>query len=162
MPRPRLCRRVRFWPGVTHFKPAGIRLAEINEVVLSMGEFEAIRLCDLEEISQKDAAKKMNVSQPTLQRTLASARKKIADALANGKSIRIEGGEYKMVAPRGQGRGLRRGMGSGMRKGRMGGKAAGPAGRCVCPHCKYSTPHARGVPCTQRKCPKCGVLMIRE
>lgn len=162
MPRPRLHRRIRFWPGVTHFKPAGIRLAEINEVVLSMGEFEAIRLCDLEEISQKDAAKKMNVSQPTLQRTLASARKKIADALANGKSIRIEGGEYKMVAPRGQGRGLRRGMDAGMGKGRMGGVAAGPSGRCVCPHCKYSTPHTRGVPCTQRKCPKCGAMMARE
>ena len=84
MPRPRLHRRIRFWPGVTHFKPAGIQLAELAEVTLTMGEFEAIRLCDLEETSQKEAAKKMKISQPTLQRTLVSARKKIADALANG------------------------------------------------------------------------------
>ena len=161
MPRPRLHRRIRFWPGVTYFKPAGIRLAELHEVVLTMGEFEAIRLCDLEDISQKDAAKKINVSQPTLQRMLASARKKIADALANGKSIRIEGGEYKMVAPRGPGRGLRRGMPQGMGRGRMGGVAAGPEGECVCPKCGATVPHQRGVPCTERKCPECGAMMTR-
>jgi len=161
MPRPRLRRRVRFWSGITHFKPAGVRLAELQEVVLTMGEFEAIRLCDLEEVSQKEAAQKMKVSQPTLQRTLSSARKKIADALANGKSIRIEGGEYKMVAPRGQGRGLRRGMDPGMGKGRMGGTAAGPVGECMCPKCGNRIPHQRGLPCTERKCPKCGSMMAR-
>ncbi len=161
MPRPRLFRRVRFMPGVTYFKPAGIRLVELEEVVLTMGEFEAVRLCDLEETSQKEAAKKMKISQPTLQRTLAAARKKIADALANGKSIRIEGGEYKMVAPRGPGRGLRRGMPAGMGRGRMGGTAAGPVGECVCPYCKYAVPHQRGLPCTERKCPKCGTMMAR-
>jgi len=76
MPRPRLHRRIRFWPGVTHFKPAGVRLAELHEIVLTMGEFEAIRLCDLEEISQKEAAKKINVSQPTLQEHLHQQEKK--------------------------------------------------------------------------------------
>ena len=161
MPRPRLCRRIRFWPGITHFKPAGVRLAELHEVVLSMGEFEAMRLCDLEEINQKEAAKKMNISQPTLQRTLASARKKIADALANGKSIKIEGGPHKMVAPRGQGRGLRRGIDPGTGRGRMGGTAGGPAGQCVCPKCGARASNARGVPCTQKKCPKCRSMMAR-
>jgi len=161
MPRPRLCRRVRFLPGITHFKPAGARLAGLQEVVLSMGEFEAIRLCDLEETNQTEAAKKMNVSQPTLQRTLASARKKISDALVNGKSIRIEGGEFKMVAPRGQGRGLRRGMEAGSGKGRMGGTASGPVGECVCPKCGARLPHKRGIPCAERKCPKCNSLMAR-
>lgn len=161
MPRPRLIRRIRFRPGVTHFKPAGIRLAELHEIVLTMDELEAIRLCDLEETSQKDAAKKMKVSQPTLQRILAAARKKIADALTNGKSIRIEGGEYKMVGPRGPGRGLRRGMPQGQGRGRMGGMAAGPVGECVCSKCGATVPHQRGVPCTERKCPKCGAMMTR-
>ena len=161
MPRPRLCRRVRFMPGITHFKPAGARLAGLKEVILSLGEFEALRLCDFEEISQIDAAKKMKVSQPTLQRTLASARKKIADALVNGKSIRIEGGEYKMVTPRGQGRGLRRGIESGMGRGRMGGTAGGPVGQCVCPKCGAKTAHIQGTPCSKRKCPKCNSIMAR-
>jgi len=161
MPRPRLHRRVRFWPGVTHFKPAGVRLAEINEIVLTMDEFEAIRWCDFNQISQKQAAKKMNISQPTLQRIIVSARRKIADALVNGKSIRIQGGVYKMVPPRGPGRGLRRGIGPGAGRGRMGGMAAGPVGECVCPNCGARVAHQRGLPCNERKCPKCGAMMTR-
>ncbi len=170
MPRPRLFRRVRFQPGVTYFKPSGIRLVELEEIVLTMDEFEAIRLCDLEEIEQKNAAKKMNISQPTLHRVLLSARKKIADAIVNGKSIRIEGGTYKMVVPRrgpgmgrgrGPGRGLRRGLGPGTGRGRMGGFAAGPVGDCRCPKCNHRVPHKPGVPCVKRRCPKCKTLMTR-
>jgi predicted DNA-binding protein (UPF0251 family) len=157
-------------PGATYFKPAGIRMVELEEIVLTMGEFEAIRLCDEQSIDQKEAAKKMKISQPTLHRTLLSARKKVADAIVNGKSIRIEGGSYKMVAPRGgsgmgrgtgPGRGLRRGIGPGMGRGRMGGTAAGPVGECKCPDCGNRVPHQIGVPCVQRKCPKCGSMMMR-
>lgn len=54
---------------------------------------------------------------------------------------------------RAQGRGL----------GRMGGpKAAGPAGFCVCPQCGQRSPHERGIPCVEQKCPKCGVALTRE
>ena len=112
MPRPFKFRRVGFKPGTTFFKPAGVPLADLKEVVLTVGEFEAIRLKDFEGLDQIDAAKKMDVSQPTFNRILASARKKIADAITNGKSIRIEGGTYKFVTPgrynRGFGRGRRR------------------------------------------------------
>ena len=47
-------------------------------------------------------------------------------------------------------------------RGRMGGFAAGPGGNCVCPGCNYREPHTVGVPCTNKKCPKCGARMVRE
>jgi predicted Fe-Mo cluster-binding NifX family protein len=70
----------------------------------------------------------------------------------------------------GQGRGGGRGQGPGggqgggrRRAGRMGGpKAGGPGGSCVCPQCGHKEPHERGIPCAQKKCPKCGVAMTRE
>jgi len=63
----------------------------------------------------------------------------------------------------GGGFGGRQGGGRGQRAGRMGGpKAAGPEGFCVCPQCGRKEPHERGVPCTQKKCPNCGVPLTRE
>src|SRR4030066_1360763 len=96
MPRPRKCRRVESLPGVTYFKPAGIPLRDLEEVRMSIEEAEAIRLKDLEGLEQEEGAEKMNISRPTFQRVLASARLKIADALLNGKAIRIEGGNFEM------------------------------------------------------------------
>jgi predicted DNA-binding protein (UPF0251 family) len=98
MPRPPKCRRVAFLPGATYFKPAGIPLLVLDEVRLSVEEAEAIRLKDLEGLEQEQSAEKMNISRPTFQRVLASARQKIADALLNSKAIRIEGGNFE-VAP---------------------------------------------------------------
>jgi len=109
MPRPRIKRRVWFEPSVTYYKPAGVRMIHLEEVILTVDEFEAVRLKDYEGLEQKEAAKKMNISQPTFQRVYESARKKIADAIVNGKAIRIEGGPYRMMG-RGFGRrGFRRG-----------------------------------------------------
>lgn len=95
MPRPRLCRRVGFRPDVTYFKPAGVRMFELEEVTLSMDEFEAVRLKDLEGLEQGECAKKMNISQPTFHRLVVAARKKIAETIVTGKAIRIEGGNFK-------------------------------------------------------------------
>ena len=164
MPRPRLYRKVGLLPNVDYFKPAGIRLRELSEVILTVDEFEAVRLKDLQEMDQEQAAKKMNISQPTFHRLVLSARKKIADAIVNGKAIRIQGGTYKMVQqPRGpgMGRGRRRGAGLGG-GGRMGGPfAAGPGGVCKCTKCGYEEPQVRGQPCMSKKCPKCGSPMAR-
>ncbi|MBU0614457.1 MAG: DUF134 domain-containing protein [Nanoarchaeota archaeon] len=173
MPRPRLRRRVMFQPGVTYFKPAGVPMGMLVGVVLAVDEFEAIRLKDYEGHEQSEAAEKMGISQPTFHRLILCARKKIADAIINGKSIRIEGGNYKMVQAQrpgmgremGQGRGLGAGMGSksGAVGGRMGGPfAAGPVGKCQCPKCGYEQEHVRGQPCINTKCPKCGSMMVRE
>jgi len=95
MPRPRICRRIKFKPGVTYFKPAGIRITELKETNLTFEEYETIRLIDLENIGQSKAGKMMKISQPTLSRLLKSARKKIADSIIKGKAIRIEGGNYE-------------------------------------------------------------------
>ena len=111
MPRPLKFRRVGFRPGITFFKPAGVPLSGMDEIVLTVEEFEAIRLKDFENMDQIEAAKKMNISQPTFNRILSSARKKIADAITNGKAIRIEGGTYKFVPPGRYGKGFGRGRG---------------------------------------------------
>ncbi len=69
-------------------------MIDLDEVILTMDEIEAVRLKDLEKLDQEKAAKKMNVSQPTFHRLVLSARKKIADALIKGKAIKMEGGNY--------------------------------------------------------------------
>lgn len=100
MGRQPLRRRVDNLPQVTYFKPAGIPMAHLQEVRLSIEEAEAIRLKDIEGLEQDNCAQKMKVSRPTFARILLSARKKIADALLNGKAIRIEGGHYEMAVRR--------------------------------------------------------------
>jgi len=67
-------------------------LNKLEGVVLSIDEFEAMRLACLEEMKQRDAAKLMKISRPTFSRIVASACKKVTDALVNVKAIRIEGG----------------------------------------------------------------------
>ena len=89
MPRPPKTRQIRFDPNVTYFKPRGIPLAILEEVDLGIDELEAIRLCDQENLDQIEAAKKMKISQSTLQRILTSAHKKIAQALIGGRAIKI-------------------------------------------------------------------------
>lgn len=149
MPRPKIRRKVRFEPNVTYFKPVGVRMIELEETIVTMEEFEAIRLKDFEGLNQEESAKKMGISQPTFNRLLSSARKKIASAIVDGKAIKIEGGNFVMA------RRFRR-------RGRMRGFALGPAGKCVCPKCNYSIAHKTGVPCYSLKCPKCGSPMIRR
>ena len=100
MSRPTKWRRVAFIPEVTYFKPAGIPLQVLEEVCLSVEEAEAIRLKDLGGLEQEDCAQKMNISRPTFQRLLGSARQKIADALLEGKAIRIEGGKFELALRR--------------------------------------------------------------
>ena len=100
MTRPPKCRRVESLPIVTYFKPAGVPLRVLDEVLLSLEEAEAIRLKDLEGLEQEEGAQRMNVSRPTFQRVLASARQKVTDALLNGKAVRIEGGNFEMAMRR--------------------------------------------------------------
>jgi len=100
MARPRNCRMVGAMPGVVYFKPRGVRMADLAEVVLSVDEFEAIRLADLEGHYQEPAADRMQVSRPTFGRIIESAHRKVAEALVQGKALKIEGGDYEMKAMR--------------------------------------------------------------
>jgi uncharacterized protein len=98
MPRPTKCRRVACMPGADYYKPAGVPLRFLDEVCLSIEGMEAVRLKDLEDLDQEQCAERMNISRATFQRVLEFARKKIADALINGKAIKIEGGAYELCS----------------------------------------------------------------
>jgi len=153
MPRPRRLRRIFGYPSVTYFRPVyGTQPppyprschnrgetqppAMDDEVVLTLDELEALRLKDLEGLSQTEAAKRMNISQPTFNRLLSSARKKVSGALVGGKAIRIEGGNVALH---------------------------GLAVRyCVCPVCGRRRIKPRGIPCASMRCERCGALMVRE
>jgi len=161
MARPRRDRRIAFQPDVIYFKPVGVSMIHLKETMLSFDELESIRLMDSEGLGQVQSAKKMKISQSTLSRLLKEGRKKLADAITKGYSIKIQGGNFKMVQPRGRGLGMGRGLGIGGGKGMGGGFAVGPGGRCVCPKCGYEESQIRGQPCMNKKCPKCGSPMTR-
>lgn len=90
MPRCKKKRCCRHLDGEKVFKPIGLPLKEIEMVEIELDEFEAIRLCDLEGKSQIEASEVMQVSRGTIQRLLASGRKKLVGALLESKSIKIK------------------------------------------------------------------------
>ncbi len=111
MPRPCKRRSIAGMPGSVVYKPAGIPASALEWLSLGLDEFEAIRLLDYEGLDQEAAAVRMGVSRPTVTRVYASARRKIAEALTEGKAISIEGGpvERMGMGNRGMGRGMGRG-----------------------------------------------------
>jgi len=113
-------------PQSNYYKPRGIPLSILEEVVLTIDEFEAIRLADLRGLYQEQAALKMRVSRPTFSRIIESAHKKISEALIEGKALKIEGGEIQMASTR----------------------------KFKCKDCQYSweLPYGTGRP---EKCPSC-------
>ncbi len=95
MPRPIKCRRVGFIPKCFHFVPNAPEGGTDSEVIITIEEIEALRLSDLEGLEQSSCSESMGISRGTFQRILNNSRRKAADALVNGKPIRIEGGNYK-------------------------------------------------------------------
>ena len=94
MARPSIPRHIGFIPGVLFFKPAGVRLRDIDIVSLGLEELEALRLKDAKGLDQQTCAEHMRVSRPPFQRILQGARRKVAIALTHGKAIRVEGSIY--------------------------------------------------------------------
>jgi predicted DNA-binding protein (UPF0251 family) len=97
MVRPKKNRLVSFDPKINYFKPRGIPVFDLEEVCLTIDEREAIRLADLLDMSHEDAGEHMGVSRATFGRIVQHARKIVADAIINGKAVRVEGGNYRMV-----------------------------------------------------------------
>ena len=133
MPRPCCCRRVTATPPCGLFKPAGVPCRSLEEVVLTLDELEAMRLADLDGLYQEQASERMNVSRQTFARIVESARKKVAQALVEGKALRIEGGVIEMANVR----------------------------KFVCYECKkeWETPHGTGRP---QECPSCGNVNVHR
>ena len=128
MPKPKKERFVRYPPPAVFFKPVSVPFEHMEPVILSLDEFEAIRLVDYEGMDQIEAAEQLGVSRPTCARIIESGRRKCADALVHAKALRIEGGAYRFHRNR-----LRC-----LRCGRMWETdiAAGPENPSgACPHC---------------------------
>jgi len=90
MVRPRKIRRIRSNPSVLYFKPRGIPLKSLEEEILSTDEIEALRLYHVNDLDQISSALRMNISQSTFHRLIQSAEKKLAQAIIQGKAIRID------------------------------------------------------------------------
>ena len=98
MARPKCCRQVGAMPEKTCFRPEGVIASCPDEVLLTLDEYEALRLADLEGLYQEQAAPRMNVSRQTFGRIVEAAHRKVADVLVNGKTLRIEGGPVSIRA----------------------------------------------------------------
>ena len=98
MPRPRKCRKVCCLPKFTHFAPVGAAETEQEAIVLTIDEYEAIRLIDKEGFSQEECGEYMQIARTTAQQIYTSARKKIADALVDGLPLHIRGGDYSLCS----------------------------------------------------------------
>lgn len=95
MPRPKKCRRICNMPKTGEFAPVGNNV-EDEAVVITLDEYETIRLIDFEKMSQMQCADQMNVARTTITAIYDSARYKIADSIINGKRIIIDGGNVEL------------------------------------------------------------------
>ncbi len=105
MPRPRKCRRVCALPGHRRFGPLGHGGNERREIVMTVDEFEAIRLIDLMGLSQEECAGSMGVARTTAQAIYNSARVKLAESLVNGLELSVDGGDYVLCKGEAHGHG---------------------------------------------------------
>jgi len=97
MTRPFKCRKVISEPRAYYFKPRAVPLCELEEITLQLDEFQALKHSELDRKDQKVAASAMKVSRQTFGNILASARRKLADAIVNGKALKIEGGPVALM-----------------------------------------------------------------
>lgn len=96
MPRPRKWRKVCCLPESNLFGPLNGPILEDEIIVMSVEEYETIRLIDLEGLTQEECAERMHVARATVQKIYNDARKKLAESLVNGNVLKIEGGDYKL------------------------------------------------------------------
>jgi len=158
--RPKIKRTIRFFPEITYFKPAGIPLRELSEVTLSLDEVEALRLAELENLEQEEAAKEMDISRITFQRILHQSHKKIAECLIYGKALRINGGEvmaYESRLEKTSREEFNNQPQESPEKNIERDQDFNGLKTCICPECKKEFTHQQGIPCTNMICPNCKV-----
>lgn len=100
MPRPRKCRRICTAPGYTEFTPSGGAADQM--VRMELDEYEAVRLIDLEGMTQEQCAGQMAVARTTVQTIYTSARRKLAECIVHGRRLQIGGGDVQLCEHRGQ------------------------------------------------------------
>ncbi len=134
MVRPHKERRVEKLPPLTHYKPVGIPLHNLEEIILTIEEMEAIRLADIEQLDQAAAADSMEISRPTFHRIVNRAHQKIASALWQGQALRVDGGKFRVAH-----------------------QCQTSLRHCLCRTCghKWSVPHGTGQRCHDLPCPSC-------
>ena len=98
MRRPYRMRRIELPPRFVHFKPAGVPRRHLERVALSIDELEAVRLADLDGLEHLEASERMQISRTTFTRLIEKARRKIADALIEGKDLVVEGGNVEFAS----------------------------------------------------------------
>lgn len=96
MPRPRKWRNVCRLPERNLFGPINTPNLENKIIIMTVEEYETIRLIDLERLTQQECSTRMNVARTTVQRIYNDARNKLAQSLVNGVVLKIEGGDYKL------------------------------------------------------------------
>lgn len=97
MPRPRKFRKVCHFPQTRSFSPVESE-EEKEPVLMTVDEYETIRLIDKEGLSQEECCSFMQVARTTVQQVYASARKKLADAIVDGRPLLITGGEFRLCS----------------------------------------------------------------
>ena len=102
MSRPRKHRRVCCNPSSYYFKPRGIPVYELEEIILDHDELESLRLADLLAYSHETAAKEMKISRATFGRIVEIARKKVSDGILNGKAIKINKDNFNHIQNEGK------------------------------------------------------------
>ncbi|WP_303913993.1 DUF134 domain-containing protein [Subdoligranulum variabile] len=105
MPRPTKCRRVCHYPRMVEFRPQGTPRNR-QPILLTVDEYETIRLIDGEGLSQEQCSASMQIARTTVQKIYESARRKLADMLVSGRPLRIEGGEFRLCDGQGTGCGV--------------------------------------------------------
>ena len=108
MPRKKKPRFIEQRPPAALFKPAGVPARDLSRVVVSLDEYEALRLADYEGLTQQEVAQRLGVSRPTVTRILESGRRAVSTALVEGSALVIEGGPVTFPPARSPGRYRRR------------------------------------------------------
>lgn len=96
MPRPRKCRKVCSLPKISEFSPCGRIKKNAEIVIMTVDEYEAVRLIDYQNFSQEECSVYMKIARTTAQQIYNNARKKMAKAIVEGLPLKIEGGDYQL------------------------------------------------------------------